>query len=167
MSDSINHAFYSNLSSSGSYTDSLPNQTKISSKKKEAFKKGTLDRLEQIAEKQYIRNQELVKFYQMVRGELVYSDYALSDVTNEILELREEAGIPAHAKHYDFLGLIINQIKGEYPNFRDLYQIATNDEESDNEFMRYQEVKVKDWLTNHFQLELKEGLLKRGINASF
>ena len=111
MSDSINHAFYSNLSSSGSYTDSLPNQTKISSKKKESFKKGTLDRLEQIAEKQYIRNQELVKFYQMVRGELVYSDYALSDVTNEILELREEAGIPAHAKHYDFLGLIINQIK--------------------------------------------------------
>lgn len=165
MSDSINHAFFSNLTSTGSYTDSLPNQTKISSKKKEAFKKGTLDRLEQIAEKQYIRNQELVKFYQMVRGELVYSDYALSDVTNEILELREEAGIPAHAKHYDFLGLIINQIKGEYPNFRDLYQIATNDEESDNEFMRDQEVKVKDWLTNHFQLELKEGLLKRGVNV--
>ena len=41
MSDSINHAFFSNLASSGSYSDSLPNQTKISSKKKESFKKGT------------------------------------------------------------------------------------------------------------------------------
>ena len=160
---SINHAFFSNVGNSGSFTSSLPNQMLLSTQKGEPFVKATMDRLAQIAERQYIRNQDLNKFYKMVRGELVYSDYALSDVTNEILELREQAGIPAHAKHYDFLGIIINQIKGEYPNFRDLYRVDTTDDESENEFSREQTQKVREYTENLFKLELKEKLIRKGI----
>ena len=163
MSDAINHAFFNGLSSSGLSTTALPVQTLLEHQKNTAWKQRTLDRLEQIAERQFLKNIELNDYYKMIRGEMVYSDYMLSDVTNEVLDLREKAGIPIHAKHYDFLGIIVNQIKGEYPSHRDRYRIETIDEVSQNEFIRTKTDEARNYTQRLFNLELEQKLLQRGI----
>lgn len=163
MGDSINHSFFSGLGNSGSYTTALPVQTLLEKQKNKAWKKLNLDRLEQIAQKQFTKNIELNDFYQMVQGNLVYADYQLSSTTNDILELRAQAEMPTHAKHYDFLGNIVNQVKGEYPNYRDKYRVDTTDEISQNEFTRTQTEKVREYTQKLFDLELKERLLAKGI----
>jgi hypothetical protein len=163
MSDSINHSFFSGLGNSGAHTTALPAQTLLEKQKNKAWKKLNLDRLELIAQKQFIKNIELNDFYQMVQGNLVYADYQLSSTTNDILELRAQADMPTHAKHYDFLGNIVNQIKGEYPNYRDKYRVDTTDEISQNEFTRTQTEKVREYTQKLFDLELKERLLAKGV----
>jgi len=163
MSNSISHAFFNGVGTSGMHTTALPVQTLLESQKNKKWKKLTLDRLEQIAENQFVKNMDLNHFYQMIRGELVYSDYMMSDVTNEILELRAQAEIPVHAKHYDFLGIIVNQIKGEYPNYRDRYRIDTVDETSQNEFIRTKTDEMRTYTQKLFNLELEQKLLSKGI----
>jgi len=163
MGNSINHSFFSGLASSGTFTTALPPQTLLEKQKNKAWKKLTMDRLEQIAEKQFLKNLELNDFYSMIRGNLVYADYQLSSTTNDILELRAQADMPVHAKHYDFLGIIVNQIKGEYPNYRDKYRIDTTDEISQNEFTRTQTDKIREYTQKLFDLELKERLLAKGV----
>lgn len=163
MGDSINHSFFNNVGNSGMHTTALPVQTLLEKQKTKQWKKLCLDRLEQIAERQFLKNVELNDFYNMVRGNLIYADYQLSDATNEIIELRGQAEMPVHAKHYDFLGIIVNQIKGEYPNYRDKYRIDTTDETSQNEFTRTQTDKVREYTQKLFDLELKERLLAKGV----
>lgn len=163
MGDSINHSFFNGISNSGTHTTALPVQTLLEKQKNKAWKKLNLDRLEQIAEKQFIKNIELNQFFEMIKGNLIYADYQLSDATNEILNLRAQADMPVHAKHYDFLGTIVNQLKGEYPNYRDKYRVDTVDEISQNEFTRTQTEKVREYTQKLFDIELKERLLIKGI----
>lgn len=163
MSDALSHAFFNNVGNSGSFSSSLPTQTLLSSQKTPKWKKLCLDRLEQIAERQFSKNIRLNDFFLMCRGKLIYSDYGLEDLTKEIIKLRGEMDFPVHAKHYDFLGIIVNQIKGEYTSQKDKYRIFNTDEISQNELSRTKTAENLEYTQKLFNYELEQKLLKKGI----
>lgn len=165
MSGTLTHAFYNGLGAN-SYSTSLPVQTLLESQKDEKWVKATLDRLEQIGESQLVRNIEFNDYYKIISGDLIYSDYGLPDLTKEIVRLRSEMDFPIHAKHFDFLGIIVNQIKGEYPNFKDSYKVDNTDPISQNEFVRTRTDELRGYTQKIFNLELEKRLLEKGININ-
>ena len=163
-SNSINHPFFNGVGTSGMFTTALPSQVVSASKKKsKGFIRATLDRLEQIAESQLRRNIELVDYYKMIRGEIVYSDYGLPDLTKEIVRLREEMDFPVHARHYDFLGIIVNQLKGEALEEKAKFRVDNTDPISQNEFVRTRTDEFRSYVQQLFEIELQQKLFQRGI----
>lgn len=165
-SDAVAHAFGNGIGNSHNFSSSLPTQTLLESKKDEKWKQLNMDRLEQIAQRQFSRNLEFNKYYKMIRGEMVYMDYGLPDLTKEIVRLRDEMDFPVHARHYDFLGIIVNQIKGEYNSIKDRYIISTTDPISQNEFIRTQTDTLREYTQQMFNIELEQKLLQRGISLN-
>lgn len=164
MSGALNHAFFNGLGSS-SFSSALPVQTLLESQKDKKWVKTVADRLEHIGLQQLERNMEFNDFYKMLSGDLVYSDYGLPDLTKEIVKLRDEMDFPVHAKHYDFLGIIVNQIKGEYPAIKDSYKVDNSDPISQNEFVRDRTNKLREYNQKMFNLELERKLLEKGIQV--
>ena len=82
MSSGANqHAFFNGVGLSGENSSALPPQAIPDSKKTPKWIEGNLDRLEQIGIRQLHKNIEFVDYYKMIRGEMVLSDYGLSDKT--------------------------------------------------------------------------------------
>lgn len=162
----INHAHFNGVGNSNNFSTSLPNQALLESQKNEKWVKAVLDRLEQIGESQLARNIEYISYYKMLRGELIYSDYGLPDLTKEIVRMRDEMDFPVHAKHYDFLGIIVNQIKGEYLSELDKFHIDNTDPISQNDFIRTKTEQIQGYTQKMFNLELEQKLLQRGININ-
>ena len=163
MADAINHGFFDGVGTSGRFTTSLPPQKILSNRKDKKWKQATLDRLELIAEAQYKKNLHLLDYYDMINGDLVYSDYGLPDLTKEIVRLREEIQMPVHARHYDFLGIIVNQVSGEYVQVKDKSIVDNVDPLSQNEFERDRAQKFAEYVQQSFSLEVKRKLAEKGI----
>ena len=159
----INHAFLDGIGASNNFSTSLPTQTLLESQKNSKWKKICLDRLEQIGRSQMLRNIEFNDYYKMAAGSLIYADYNLPDLTQEIVRLRDEMDFPVHAKHYDFLGIIVNQIKGEYMSVKDKFRVDTTDPFSQNDFTRTKTEQIQEYTKKLFNLELEAKLLKKGI----
>lgn len=162
MSGALSHPFFDGLGSRN-INQSLPSQHLESSKKNKAWVKDNLDRLEQIGINQLHRNIEFSDYYKMVSGELVYSDYGLPDITKEIVDLRSQGGISTMAKHYDFLGIIVNQIKGEYSKIKDTYRVDTIDQISQNDFLRDKKQALTKYSQELFDNYIKRRLIESGF----
>lgn len=161
---SIQHSFFNGVGLSGENSSALPPQAIPDSKKTPKWKESNLDRLEQIGIRQLHKNIEFVDYYKMIRGEMVLSDYGLSDKTQEFVDLVSEVQISSNVRHYDFLGMIVNQIVGEYGKFKDNYIIDTRDPFSQNEYTRDKTEKVKAYATQLFDLELQKKLVEAGVD---
>jgi len=159
-----NHAFFNGVGLSGENSSALPPQAIPDSKKTPKWVNSTLDRLEEIAIRQLERNIEFQDYYRMINGELILSDYGLSDKTDEFVKLVNEVQITSSPKHYDFLGMIVNQIRGEYGKFKDSYTITTEDPFSQNEYIRDKTQRVKEYTQQLFDIELQRKLLEAGVN---
>ena len=160
-----NHSFFNGLGLSGEYSSAMPPQAIPDSKKTPKWVEGNLDQLELIGLKQLRKNIEFVDYYKMIRGEMVLSDYGLSDKTQEFIDLVNEVQLPTNVRHYDFLGMIVNQIVGEYGKFKDSYIIDTRDPFSQNEYIRDKSTKVKEYASKLFELELQKKLVTAGIDV--
>lgn len=160
------HSFFNGVGLSGENSSALPPQAIPDSKKTPKWIEGNLDRLEQIGIRQLHKNIEFVDYYKMIRGEMVLSDYGLSDKTQEFVDLVNEVQLPTNVRHYDFLGMIVNQIVGEYGKFKDTYIIDTRDPFSQNEYTRDKTEKVKSYATQLFDLELQKKLLEAGVDIN-
>lgn len=163
-SGTTNHAFFNGVGHSGENSSALLPQAIPDSKKTPKWTEGNLDRMEQIGIKQLQKNIEFADYYKMIRGEMVLSDYGLSDKTEEFMSLLNEAQLSPNVRHYDFLGLMVNQIVGEYGKFKDGYVIDTRDSFSQNEYMRDKTLKVKEYATKMFDLELQKKLVEAGVD---
>lgn len=163
MSNPFDTSFMSNFGQGGDFSSALPTQTLLESQKNDAWIKLCMDRLEQIAVNQYSRNIEFNHYYSMIRGEMIYSDYGLEDFSKEIIKLRGETDYPVHAKHYDFLGIICNQIESDWITSKATFRIDNTDPISQNEFIRDQNDKLLEFTQKNFNLELERKLLARGI----
>lgn len=159
----IDHAFLNGIGSSSTKSSSLPLQHLEQSKKNKDWVKTNLDTLERIGIRQLHRNMEFNDYYKMISGEMVCSDYGLPDITKDIADLRGQVGLPTHAKHYDFLGIIVNQIRGEYIKLKDTYRVDTVDQQSQNDFIREKGQKLKEWSQEMFNVEIEKGLAKQGF----
>jgi len=156
-------SFLSGFGQGGDFSSALPTQTLLESQKNEAWIKLCMDRLEMIAVKQYNRNIEFNSYYEMVKGNLIYSDYGLEDFSKEVIRLRGETDYPVHAKHYDFLGIICNQIESDWITSKAAFRIDNTDPISQNDFIRDQNDRLLEYTQKNFNLELERKLLARGI----
>jgi len=163
MSDSFTTSFLSNFGQGGDFSSALPTQTLLESQKNDKWVQLCLDRLETIAVRQFNRNIEFRDFYKMKEGTLIYSDYGLEDFSKEIIRLRGETDYPVHAKHYDFLGIICNQIESDWITSKAAFRIDNTDPVSQNDFTRDQDSKLWEFTQKNFNLELERKLLARGI----
>lgn len=145
----------------------LPNQfLPDSQKRKDPFKKRTMDALESIAISQLSENVKFRDFYKMTEGTLVYSDYGIEEggVLDRIQELGDTAEVPTLIKHYDFIGIIVNQFIGEYLGLRETFTVGSTDAVSDNEYIREMNGRFEDYRQKSFDLELRKKLVSKGIN---
>ena len=158
-----NHAFNNSISGSGSR---LPNQLLHQKDKNDNWKELCLDRLESISTSQLVDNEPLNDFYKMVNAEMIYSDYGLDGFSKGVINLMNEAEMPTNAKHYDFLGVIVNQACSDWITSKAGMHIDNTDEFSQNDFLRELDTKKLDYITNNFDLEIKRRMLERGYNLS-
>lgn len=158
----LQHPFFSGIGHSN-INQSLPSQHLESGKKNKAWKKTVLDRLEQIGINQLHRNMEFSDYYNMCSGNLIYSDYGLPDLTRDIVDLRNQGGMSTTARHYDFLGIIVNQIRGEYAKLKDTYRVDTIDQISQNDFLRDKKEALAKYTRDSFDNYLKRKLVERGF----
>lgn len=160
-----NHPFYNGLGRPNK-SGVLPNQFLPDSQKKDKFKKKTMDALETIGLSQLADNIVFRDFYKMTEGRLVYSDYGVDDgsILDKIKELGDVAEIPSFVKHYDFIGIIVNQLVGEYLGMRDNFNVEAMDDISENDFIRERTQRVQEFAQKSFDLELRKKLIQKGIN---
>src|SRR5690606_3544490 len=115
----------------------LPLQTIPQHRKDKKWEKEVMDRLEEIGVSQISENVEFRDYYRMVEGRVVHADYQpVPEITRDIISLRNEIDLPSYIKHFDLIGIIINQIVGEYDNHQDKIRIDSLDEFAQNEYSR-------------------------------
>jgi hypothetical protein len=148
----------------GSHTGRLPEQLIPQSKKNNKWIELNLDTLETITSKQIVENQPLEDYYAMVNGDLVYSDYGLEGFAKNVVDLSNQMEMPSKPKHYDFLGVLTNQVCSDWITSKVGMHIDNTDEFSQNDFLRELDRKKSDYITNNFSLELKRRMLERGFN---
>lgn len=165
--DNFNHAFFSGLAE-GSATTTLPLQTISDSKKsKTKFQKDCMDALEAIGIRQKYQNMKFRELYQMTEGDLVYSDYDTENsILDNIRELGDKVQIPAFVKHYDFIGIIANQLSGEWINQADDYSIQAVDEISNSEFIRERTRVLEEAALQNVNAEIQKELFKKGLDPN-
>lgn len=156
----LQHPFLNGLGTNN-LNQSLPSQHLEERKKNKKWKKEVLDRLEQIGIRQLHRNMEFNDFYKMVRGEMIYSDY-MPEMSKDIIELRSEVSLPTHVRHYDFLGIIVNQIRGEYSKLKDTYRVDSIDPVSQNDFLRDKKEELFNYTQESFNNYLQRKLVEKG-----
>lgn len=169
MSDYLQqkHNFLGSKIGSEDFYGSLPNQTLSKSKKtRESFEIPMMDRLEQIGIQQVIKNLSLREYRKMYEGRLVHQDFAdTAEITQSIADFGvDKVQVPSYIKHYDIIGLIVNQLAGEFDNQKDTIRVDSIDPFSDSEFFREKNTQIRQFVKQYFEAELKKGLIMQGIN---
>ena len=155
---------YAFFNGGGNGMSKLPDQLLYEKNKDDKWKEYNLDTLENISISQLRENESLNDYYRMVNSELIYSDYGLDGFAKNIVDLAKEGDMPAKPKHYDFLGVLVNQTCSDWITSKSRMHIDNTDEYSQNDFLRELDTKKEDYITNNFDLELKRRMLDRGFN---
>lgn len=152
---------------------SLPVQTLPASKKKDGWKKRTMDALYQEAIKQRNRNYIFADIRRMTEGEFTYSavdiERSFSEtpwMEKQYNHLGKDVSIPTHIKHFDFIGIIVNAIKGIYSDMDDLYRVESIDEYMTNEYIRQRTEGLHKYAQAVFKAEIDRMLISNGINPN-
>lgn len=149
------------------YGSSLPNQAVNKKRKKnDTLSKNTVDTLERIAYQQVRENQKYKDYFDMLEGKLVWAHYVEEDIS--VLEyIKDEFGDsierPGFVKHYDILGLIVNQVVGEWLNNQDDFHVDCVDEHTENEFLRERKKRLHEYIQERFNLEVQKAIIEGGI----
>lgn len=127
-----------------------------------------MDSLESIGVQQMAENYHFRDFYKMVLGQLVYSDYGIDDlqILDKVQELGNGVGIPTFVKHYDFIGILVRKLVGEWLKQKDNFKIDSVDEISDNDYIRERSRQHEKYALEYFQKELELALLQEGISTT-
>lgn len=155
---------YAFFNGGGNGMSKLPDQLLYEKNKDDKWKEYNLDTLENISISQLRENESLNDYYRMVNSELIYSDYGLDGFAKNVVDLAKEGDMPAKPKHYDFLGVLVNQTCSDWITSKSRMHIDNTDEYSQNDFLRELDTKKEDYITNNFDLELKRRMLDRGFN---
>lgn len=167
--DFLNFDGISAGSSSGHNT--LPVQVIPNSRKKNAWRKANMDRLERIGIEQLHENIRFREYEKMVEGEFTYSAVGLDEMSlpwfqKEIKTLRDKVNIPTYLKHFDFIGIVVGALKGLYAEFEDRFRIDSVDEYATNEYIRQKTELLHKYAQQVFMQEVNKLLLMRGIDPN-
>lgn len=150
------------------FSNSLPNQAvNYKRKKNDKLAKDTVDVLERIASKQIREKAHLNDYYKMFEGRLVWADYSNEDlktldgISNLMLD---DTVIPSFVKHYDLIGIITNQLVGEWLSNKEDFIIECDDPVTKNDYLRERENRLNEYVQNSLQLEVKKRMAELGIS---
>lgn len=150
------------------FTSSLPNQVVDKVRKKnDKLALVTVDALEAIAMQQLRENSKLNDYYKMHEGNLVWADYSDEDVsTLDTVKnlLSSDVTIPSFVKHYDLIGIIVNQLVGEWLETQDDYNVDCVDNYTENEFLRERKRRLEQYVIERFNVEVKRLMAEQGFN---
>lgn len=150
------------------FSNSLPNQVvSYKRKKNDKLAKDTVDTLERIASKQLREDAHLNDYYKMFEGRLVWADYSGEDLkTLEGIQqlMVDDTVIPSFVKHYDLIGVITNQLVGEWLSNKEDFIVDCVDEYTKNEFLRERENRLNEYTRSSFDLEVKKRMAELGIS---
>lgn len=146
--------------------DNLPPlNVKSSEKKSKAWQKAILDSFEAIGVKQLHENAQFVDYYRMIDGKMAYQE--LSDAIPHlegVQELLNGVGVPTFLKHYDIIGIIINELVGKYMDLQDKFHVIDTGEIAKNEFLRFKDEQIREALNAMMESEIKIHLAKMGLS---
>lgn len=165
--DNSIHSAYSGLANSHSAV--LPTQCLPESKKSRKWLHNTMDALEREAERQWIENRKFEDYYDSIAGRTTHmvTDFnEMPEFLGDIQSLREQAGIPTYIKNYDWIGVVVNVLQGIYNDFKDVFRVDSTDEYATNEFIREKTLKLEQYATETFQLELQKLLIMKGLDPN-
>lgn len=149
------------------FTNSIPNQISSKPRKKnDELSKLTVDSLERIASIQMSENSRLDDYYKMLNGTLVWADYSDEDLISldSVRALiSPDVSVPSFVKHYDLIGLIVNQLVGEWLETQDDFNIDCIDSYTENEFLAERSRRLEQYLIERYQLEVKKVLAEKGF----
>lgn len=164
------YSIYSNIgSSTGNRT--MPVQTLPKSKKTKAWLKSTLDFLYNDAVRQIRRNTTFSDIRRMTEGDFVYKSVDIEkslygDEAQQLKKLTNDVGLPAHLKHFDFLGIIANAIESVFAELDDKYRVTSIDEYSTNEYIRQRTQSLHKYAEVVFKAEVEKMLISNGMNPN-
>ena len=155
----------------GSTIRDLPVQTLPKSKKNEAWLLANADFLYFEAVRQRRQNSVFSEIRKMTEGEFVYRSVDIERTLNntdvqQLQALSSDVAIPTHLKHFDFLGIIANAIKGIFSETDSQYNIESIDEYSTNEYIRSRTEKLNQYAQAIFKREIDRMLIERGIDPN-
>ena len=150
------------------FSHSLPNQSvNYKRKKNDKLAKETVDVLERIATRQIREKAYLNDYYKMFEGRLVWADYSgedlktLDGISNLMVD---DMVIPSFVKHYDLIGIITNQLVGEWLSNKEDFLVECDDEITKNEYLRERERRLNEYVQNSLQIEVKKRMAELGIS---
>lgn len=160
----LNHKYYGRIGSGG-FDTSLPIQTIPKSKKNKKWQKLVMDRLEHIALNQLCENLKFVDYRDMTQGRLVHQDLSdTSETTQSIAQIGKDHDLPAYIKHFDIIGVLANQLVGEFNSQKDSIRVDSIDPFSRNEMFAEKNKQIVEYTKQAIQLEIQKGLAERGIS---
>lgn len=146
-------------------TDILPPLT-VRKKVKEGkdWQRAVMDSFEYIGLDQFKENLPFWDYYRMVDGKMAYQE--LKDVIpsmNGIQDVLNDVGVDTFLKHYDLLGLIVNNLVGQVINMSDKFTIVDLSEIAENEVIRKKTENFRELINKQIQLEVDLLLAKEGL----
>lgn len=160
-----NYSFWDKQASPVLSNSVLPPQAIPLRKKNDKWKQATMDTLERIGVKQLRENLRFKDFYRMIEGKMAFSE--LSETFPQFREIEktfQEMKVPLNIKHYDLIGRLINLFAGEVIENTDKFGVSTDDEISENEYVREKTDLLQRYISERFDSEVKLRLLSEGIN---
>lgn len=153
----------------GSTTRTMPVQTLPKSKKNKAWLQQTADFLYFEAIRQRRQNSVFSEIRKMTEGEFVYRAVDIERTLNgtdlqQLQNLSSDVPIPTHLKHFDFLGIIANAIKGVFGELDSQYNIESTDDYYTNDYIRAKTERLHQYAQALFKREIDRMLIEKGIN---
>lgn len=155
----------------GATQRTMPVQTLPDKKKNKAWLQAMSEYLYFQASEQRRRNSVFSDIKKMTQGEFVYRSVDIEKTLNpdqmgDFNLLTSDAALPTHLKHFDFLGIIANAIKGVFSETDAKYRVESFDEYYTNEFIREKTERLNVYAQKLFKLEIDRMLIQRGINPN-
>lgn len=147
----------------------MPVQTLPKGQKTDAWLRFNMDYFYNEAVKQVRQNLVFSKIRKMTKGAFVYESVDIEktlygDEAQQLKKLTNDAPLPTHLKHFDFLGIISNAIKSVFSEMDDKYRILSMDEHSTNDFIRARTENMHKYAEAIFKAEVDRMLIQNGIN---
>ena len=155
----------------GATQRTMPVQTLPKSKKGKAWLEAMSEYLYFQASEQRRRNSVFSEIKKMTQGDFVYRSVDIEktlspDMMGDFKSLTADVALPTHLKHFDFLGIIANAIKGVFAESDSQYRVDSNDEYFTNDYIRAKTERLNQYAQKLFKLEIDKMLIGRGINPN-
>lgn len=147
----------------------MPVQTLSRNQKKDPWLRANMDFFYNEAVKQKRQNLQFSKVREMTRGNFVYESVDIEktlygDDMHHFRKITNDAPVPTHLKHFDFIGIIVNAIESVFAEMDDKYRVISTDEYATNDFIRAKTENLHKYAEAVFKAEVDKMLIQNGMN---